>query len=234
MAVQFDAGDDHGSLGGVDAPDRLLHRFRERLGVALSRDGRVGADLIGHHGDHVAGQFEVNRRLQAVRRVEQEVDVAEGGCRIDDLQAGGAELVEDLELRPPFANTMVQERVVGPFTEARGSGDHHHRALLGRGTRDRVGQRQPPHAVGHAHRPHAVDAGVGIGGEAGAVLTGAVHEVERALLQHAVEGEHVITGEPEDVANPVVGKPSDQVLPDREARHALGTLDRGPLCRGRD
>ena len=227
--MQFDAGDDDGLLGGRDPRHRLLHRLGERVGIASRFGVGVGPDLVGHDAHDVAGQFQVDRSFLAVSRVEEEVDVAEGGGRIDDLAAGGADLFEHVQLRPPFPHPMVQQRVVDPFAETWRTRDQDHRALLGVGSRDRVGEAQGSHAIGHADGTHAVDPRIGIGGEARAVFAGAVDEVERAVLEHAVEGEHVVTRQAEDVADAIVGEPADQVLPDRQAGDTLRPRHRGPL-----
>ena len=233
-AVQLDAGDDDRAAGGSDPPGRLAHGLGEGVGIAPSRRMVVGADLVGHDRDDVARQLEVDRPLVPVGHVEQEVDVAEGRGGIDDLPARQADLVEDLELRPPLAHAVVEPGVVRPLGDARGAGDEDHGALLGRRAGDRVRERQAAHAVGDAHRAHAMHARVGVGGEPGAVLPRAVHEVERAVLEHRVEGEHVVAGQAEDVPDPVVGEPADEVLPDREPGDALGPLHGRPAVAGGD
>ena len=228
VPVQFDAGDDHRTVRGLDPPHRLAHSLGQGGRVTAPHGLRVRSDLVRCDRHHVAGQFEVHRPLEPVRRVEEQVDVAERGGRIDDFPAGGADLLEDLQLCPPFADAMVQERIVRPLPHAGCARDHHDRALLRVGAGDRVGDAHAPHAVGHAQGAHAVHAGVRIGREPGAVLAGAVHEVERAVLQHAVEREHVVARQTEDVANPVVGKPPDQVLADRETGNAFRPLHGRP------
>ncbi len=74
-------------------------------------------------------------------------------------------------------------------------------------------------AVRHAHRAHAVDAGIGIGRKAGAVLARAADHADRALRELIVEGQHVVARNAEHIAHAVVLQPANQVLADREPAH---------------
>jgi hypothetical protein len=188
----------------------------------------VGPDLVGHDRDHVSRQLEIHRTLEPVGRVEEVVDVAESRGGVDDFEAGGTELFEYVELRAPLPNPVVEQRVAAPLGEPGRSRDHDDRALLGVGPGDRVGDAQAPHAVGDADRAHPVHAGIGVGREARGVLAGAVDEFERGMLEHAVEGKHVVARQAEHMPQPVVGQPPDQVLPDRHAGHALWPLQGRP------
>ena len=228
VPVQLDAGDDHGPLRLLDPGHRLLHRLRQRARIALHQRRRIGTDLIRHHAHHVARQFEVHRSLQPMRRVEQVVDVAKRRRRIDDLAAHGTDLLEHVELRVPLPHAVVEQRIVHPLTDARRTGNEHDGAFLGIGAGDRIGEAQPTHAIRHAHRPHAIHAGIGIGRESRTVLAGAVHEIERAVLEHAVEGKHIVAGQPEHVPDAIVGEPADQILPDRKRRDAPLGIHRRP------
>ena len=224
VALQLDAGDDHRGLGLFDPLDSLADRLGERRRIADARRGSVGADRIGHDVDHVARQLDINGALLPEADVEDPVDLTEGGVGIGDLGARRRHLLEDLELRRPLTDAVMEERPVAPFAQARSPGDHHHRALLRPGAGSRIDHREPPHAVGDAQRADAVDPGIGVGGVAGAVLTRTVDQLERALLEHRVEPENVIARDAEDVTERIVAEPANQVFADRELRDAAGTV----------
>ena len=134
---------------------------------------------------------------------------------------------KDLELRAEVPHPVVQQRIVDPLAQPGRAADHHHRRLLGVGPGDRIAEAQPADAIRHADRPDAVDAGVGVGGEPGAVFARAADHADRALFQHAVEREHVVAGNAEDVANAVVLQPADQVLADRQPGFQGGRTAKG-------
>ena len=223
-ALQLDAGDDHRRLRLLDPLDRLADRLGQGRRIACARRGGIGADRIGHNVDHVTRQFDVDRSLLPEADVEDSVDLAEGSVGIGDLGARRRHLLEDLELRRPLTDAVMEEGAIAPFAQARGPGDHPHGALLRPGAGGRIDHREPPHAVGDAQRADAVDPGIGIGGVAGAVFARAVDQLERALLEHRVEAEDVVAWDAEDVAEGVVAKPADQVFPDRQLRDAPGAV----------
>ena len=117
-----------------------------------------------------------------------------------------------------------KQRIVEPLAQAGRAADDHHRRFLGIGPGDRVAQAQPAHAIGHADGADAVDAGVGVGGEAGAVFAGAADQSQRAVLHQRVERQHVIAGDAEDVADAVILQPADQVVADRQPRNGRGAI----------
>ena len=224
VALQLDARDDHRGLGLLDPLDRLADRLGQCRWIADARRGGVGADRIGDDVDHVARQLDVDRALLPEADVEDPVDLAEGGVGIGDLGARRRHLLEDFELRRPLTDAVMEKWPFAPFAQARSPGDHHHRALLRPGPGGRVDDREPPHAVGDAQGADAVDPGIGVGGVAGAVLARAIDQLERALLEHRVEPEHIVARHAEDMAERIVTEAADQVFPDRELRDAPGTV----------
>ena len=178
-AVDLDAGDDHRPLGwrrcGATASPTASAK---RLGIAggLLCDGRVRA--VGHHADHVARQFDVARPPVADHRRQHAVDLAAGPCadrsvRPRRSRCGGTP-------RPACENPCTRWCSSGLLNRSRMPGraaDDHHRRFLGIGPGDRIAQAQPAHAIGDAHRPDAVEPGVGVGGEAGAVLARAADQI---------------------------------------------------------
>ena len=86
---------------------------------------------------------------------------------------------------------------------------------------------RPPDAVGDADAPQPVQPGIGVGGEPGVVLAGHAHEPDRAVLDHLVERQHVVAGDPEDVLDPQRVQPVDQVLADgRHGRLGVAVASR--------
>src|SRR5262245_20893316 len=61
-------------------------------------------------------------------------------------------------------------------------------------------------------------AGIGIGGEPGAVLARATDDAKRALFEHRIERQDVIARNAKDVGDAVVLKPADEVLTDGKFR----------------
>ena len=73
---------------------------------------------------------------------------------------------------------------------------------------------KPADAIGDADRAQAAHAGVGIGGEAGALLVAGVDEAQLALGELVVEPQHVIARDAEHMAHAVRVEPLDEVLAD--------------------
>ena len=71
---------------------------------------------------------------------------------------------------------------------------------------------QSAHAVGDADRAQAAHAGVGIGGEAGALLVAGVNEAQLAAGELVVEPEHVIARDAEHMAHAMGVEPLDEVF----------------------
>ena len=177
------------------------------------------AKFVGHarHDlDHVARNLDVHGALVARGRFQHAVDLAKRGHRIDQLRRGDAQFFEHFELRAKVAHLVMQERIIGPLAHTRRAGDQHHRRFLGVRTRDAVGDAQSADAVGHAYRPHTVDARVRVGGKAGVVLATAADEIDRAVFEHRIECQHVIAGNAEYVADAIVLQTVNQELADRK------------------
>ena len=111
----------------------------------------------------------------------------------------------------------MQQRIVNPLAQAGRAGDHHDGRFLGVRPGDRIAHAQAADAIRDAQRAHAVDAGVGVGREAGAILARAADRAQRALFEHRVERQDVVARDAEHVADAVVLQPADQVLADRKA-----------------
>ena len=159
-----------------------------------------GGAISRPHVDHVARNFDVHRPLVTGARRQHAVDLAERRERIGQLGAGDAQLFEHVVLRAKIADHVVQQRIVNPLAQAGRAGDHHDRRLLGIRPGDRVADAQAADAVGDAQRAHAVDAGVGIGGEAGAILARAADVLSGLCFEHRVERQDVVARDAEHVA----------------------------------
>ena len=216
--MDFHPGEDHRPPRGGDPPHGFGHRLGEHLGIAggLLDVPHVGS---GRHGkDHVAGQLDVARPPITQHGGQDAVDLAEGDLRIVQHGVGDAEAVEDLGLGAEILDLVVQEGIVEALPQAGRPADDHDRRLLGIGAGDRIAEAQPTYAIGHADGADAVDARVGVGGEAGAVLAGAADDAQRAALDLRIEREHVIARHAEHVADAAFAQPPDQVLADRQPR----------------
>ena len=122
-------------------------------------------------------------------------------CGSLNTASAHANAAEYFGLGVEVLHLVVEERIVEAFTQARRAGNDHHRRFFGIGPGDRVAEAQSAHAIGDADRADAVDAGVGVGGEAGAVLAGAADQSQPALFQLRVEGKDVIARNAEHVAH---------------------------------
>jgi len=115
---------------------------------------------------------------------------------------------------------MVQQRIVDSLAQTGGAGDHHHGRFFGVGPGNRVAQAQPPHAIRDAHGAHAVHPSVGVGGESGAIFARAADRHQRAFFQQRIETQDVVPRYSEHVTDAVVRQATNQVLADRQPRHA--------------
>ena len=176
----------------------------------------IGVDDLRNDFDLVAGNFDVAGPLVADDGVEDAVDLAEGDGRVDQFGRGDAQLLEHLELRAEVAHLVVEQRIVDALGQPRSAADDDDRRLFGVGPGDGVADREAADAVGDADRTQAVDAGIGVGREAGAVFARAADDVDRAFFELAVERQDVVAGNAEDVLQAVILQPADQVLADRQ------------------
>jgi len=228
--MDLDTGDNHRLLAGRNAAHGFANRLGQNFGIAGGRfaRGRVGA--VGNQAHHVARQLDIARPPVAHHRRQHPVDLAEGRVRVVQFRLGAADAAEHLGLRMEVFHAVVQERIIEPLAQPRRAANDHHRRLLRIGPRDRIAQTQAAHAIRDAHRADAVEPGVGVGRETGAVFARATDQLDRALLDHHVERQHVIAGYAEDVAHPEILKPANQVVADRHApdgRLMLGQSSRG-------
>ena len=165
--------------------------------------------------DQVARNLQVDRPLVPHRRAQHPVNLGERRQRIVQHRRGRRELLEHLQLRVKAPHLVVQQRVARPLRHARRTAQHDHGRLLGIGPRHAVGAAQAAHAVGHAQAAQPVDPRIGVGREARAVLPRHPHQLDRALLQHLVQPQHVVARDPEAVADAHGMQPVDQIPPNR-------------------
>ena len=216
-AVDLHVGDDHGRLGGRDALGRFGHRLGQGGRIAGGLADGAGLRSVRHDMDQVPRQLDVSGPLVPPHVVQHAVDAAEGGVGVVQLGVGPAEAVKDFRLSLKVLDLVVQKRVMHPLAKSRRAADDDHRRFLRVGPGDRIAQAQATHAIRHAHRADAVDAGVGVGRKARAVLARAAYEPQRAFFQHAVERQHVIARNAEHVADAIFAQTANQVLADRFA-----------------
>ena len=213
-AVELLAGEDHRVLRGGDVFGGLRYRQGQRFRVARLRRKRVcfAGQNLGQH--HVARDLDVDRARRAAAKRQHAVDLRRRGFRIVEHGGADGELGEDALLGVEGADLVVEQRILAPLARARRAADDHHRRALGVGLRHRVGDLQPADAVGDAGGAEALQPRVGIGGKTGALLVAGVDDLERALLHLAEEGEHVVAGNAEDVADAFLAEAADQIAAD--------------------
>ena len=132
------------------------------------------------HGDEVAGQLDIDRPLEPQRGVQHAIDFLEGRLRVAQDRRGDGKLLEHLLLGVKLADLVMQQGVLLALLHPRRAADDDHGRLLGKGFGGGIGELQSAHAVGDADRAQAAHAGVGIGGEAGALLVAGVDEAQLA------------------------------------------------------
>ena len=212
--MNLDAEQEHGLPGDLDAANGFFDSLGQGSGVAHWFGVQIGRRNRRPHVDHVAGDLDVNWPFEAGAGGEYPVDFAESSERIVELGARATESLEDVVLCAKVSHHVVEQRIVNSLAQAGRTGDHHDGRLLGVSPGDRIANAQAADAVGDAERAHAVDAGIGIGGESGAVFAGAADGLDRALFEHRVERQHVVAGDAEDVADAVVLKAAEKVFAD--------------------
>ena len=106
----------------------------------------------------------------------------------------------------------MQQGILLALFHPRRAADDHDGRLLREGLGGGIGQLQPAHAIGDADRAQAAHAGVGVGGEPGALLVAGVDEAQLAPGELVVKPEHVIARDAEHVAHAMGVQPLDEVF----------------------
>ena len=217
-AGQLDAEDDHRLPGVRDPRRRLGQGGRQRPRVA--RFGRRGERRHAGHPavDDVTRQLDVPRALQPPDGIEDAVDLAQRVLRRVEDGRGGRQLLKHLVLRVVGAHLVVDQRVAPPLAETRRAADDEDRRLFGVRLPRRVRHLQPADAVGDADGAQTPQSGVGVGGEARALLVAGGDQGQRRFLQVLHEAEDEIPRHAEDVLDAERHEPLDQVVAD--AHHA--------------
>ena len=172
---------------------------------------------LGEH--HVARNFDVDRAACAAR--QHAVDLARRGFRI--IQNGGADgqFLEYLLLRIEGADLVMEERVGDALFRARRAGDDDDRRAFGVGLGDGIGDLQAADRIGDAGRTKSLEPRVRIRRETRALLVAGVDDLERTLLHLVEEGEHIVAGNTEDVADSLLAEAADQIAADGFAHARL-------------
>ena len=102
------------------------------------------------------------------------------------------------------------------------------RRALGEGLRHRIDDFEAADGVGDADDAETAQAGIGVGGEAGALLIAGVDDLQRAAFELLEEREDEIAGHAEDVADALFPEAADQVSADRFVRRRAHLSRRAP------
>jgi hypothetical protein len=217
-AGQLDAEDDHRLPSARDPLRRLDESGRQRPRVArFERRGERGH--AGHPiFDDITRQLDVPRALQPADGVEDPVDLTWRVLRRIQDGRRGRQLLKHLELRVVAAHLVVDQRVALPLAEPRRATDDEDRRLFGVRLPSRVRHLQPADAVGDADDAQTPQPGIGVGGEARALLVAGGDQCQRRFLQILHEAENEVPRHAKDVLDAVRPEPLDQVVAD--AHHA--------------
>ena len=93
---------------------------------------------------------------------------------------------------------------------------HDHRRLLGIGAGDAVARGKPADAIGYANAAQPVNPRIRVRRKSRVVFPGHVDQLDRALFDHLVKRENIITRDTENVLDPKCPQPLDQVFADRD------------------
>ena len=80
-----------------------------------------------HDIHHVARQFDIDRSLEAITRIQDAINLAKGINWIGQFHAGHTQFLEHLGLSAEVANLVMQQRVVHTLVQSRGTRDDHDR-----------------------------------------------------------------------------------------------------------
>jgi hypothetical protein len=105
----------------------------------------------------------------------------------------------------------MQQRVALPLAAPWRAADDDQGRALGIGLRDGVRDLEAPDAISDDTGADSLKAGVCVGGEARPLLVAGVDELDRALLDLRAEGEAIVAGDAEDVADALLKKPPHEM-----------------------
>ena len=170
-ARHLDTSEDCRFFRRVEALGDIRHTPLQTLRIG-SRDGhpqrtRWRAALGARH---ICRQFEIDRQMPADTAIEHPIDLAGGRIRIVEHGRVDGDHFEDLKLTVVIGNQMVHHRPCFTSSCRWRSADQHQRHPFGECPRHGIQNTEPADPVGHRRRPHAIHAGVAIGGIAGVQL----------------------------------------------------------------
>ena len=167
---------------GADQQDGPLYRgqhlahFRDRLGqrrriaVVDVRDC-FRCTLVNGRMDEIAWNLDVHGPLVADQGRQRAVDHSLRRQRIVEDDRRHGDLLEDFFLRREVPHHVMQQGIPHSLTHPRRSGQQHDGRTFGVGARDCVHRVQASDTVRHAGASDAVQPGIAVGCEAGAVFS---------------------------------------------------------------
>ena len=147
--------------------------------------------------------------------MQHPIDLLKRCLRIAQNRRGDRELVKHLLLRVELAHFVVKQRVLFAFFHPRRAADDDHRRLFSEGFGGGIGHLQTTNAVGDANGSQAPDTGISISGKAGTLFIAGVDDAQFAFREQIVETQHIVAGNPKDVAHALPVKPLDEVFANR-------------------
>jgi len=107
---------------------------------------------------------------------------------------------------------VVEHAPFAQFPEARGAADDDQGRFFGECPRDGVCGAEGAHGIGETKDTQPAEAGIGIGGVAGAQFVGGANQADRAFLHLFHEAEDIITRDAKDIGHPQFPQTADKVL----------------------
>ena len=148
------------------------------------------------------GDFDVDGAFVLEAGVDDAHDFGGGGLFIEQDGGGDGDFIVDAALGFEGFDFVVQEGIFFAVFAARGAGDDDDGGFFGIGAGDGVEDVEPADAVGDADQADAVEAGVGIGGEAGAGLVGHGDGLDGDFSSQAKVGRAKSPGTPKEWRTP--------------------------------
>ena len=228
--MDLDTGENDRSLAAGEQRGSFVGRFGSGVRVAARFGAMERMRDVRDDMHHVARDFDEDGSLETLARVENPVDFAERIDGVGQIGPGDTKFLENFHLCMKVPDLVVEQRIIDPLVQSGRTGDQHDRRFLGVSSGNGVADAESPHAIRDTDRSHPVNAGIGVGRETGTVLARAADHVDRALLEHAVEGQHVVAGNAKDRPNSVVLQPANEVLADREPFSGYFVVSHGRPC----
>ena len=174
-------------------------------GVERSRRGNFAIH-------HVVRHFDVNRPLVPQTGLDAADDFGGGALFIEQHRAGDGDFIIDAALRLEGLHFVMKQGILFAIFSPRRAADDDNGRFFRVGAGDCVEDVEPAHAISDADQPDAVDARVGVGGEAGAGFVRHRDALDFGFFEPGKGGQGKIAGNAEAVTDAAAVKIFEEKL----------------------